>query len=80
MIAKAGTQEDAQVRERPRNSNRGPEVDEYLPRAGVRPGLAWCCAFIYWCFDEVAKAAGRTSHQPHVPHGWLPGALEQGGI
>lgn len=43
------------VREQPRNSNRGPQVDEYLRRAGVMPGYAWCCAFMYWCFDEAAK-------------------------
>ena len=55
----AGAQADAAVREQPRNSNRGPEVDVYLRRAGVPPGLAWCCAFTYWCFDEAAKQAGR---------------------
>jgi hypothetical protein len=45
----------------PRNSNRGPEVDAYLLRVGVSPGLAWCCAFTYWCFDEAALAAGRPN-------------------
>lgn len=50
------------VREDPRNSNRGAEVNLYLKRAGVHPGLAWCCAFVYWCFDEAAQAAGR--HNP----------------
>jgi hypothetical protein len=24
----------------------------------VAPGLAWCCAFTYWCFDEAAAQAG----------------------
>lgn len=43
------------VKEDPRNSNRGPKVDEYLDRAGVDSGLAWCCAFVYWCFDEGAS-------------------------
>ncbi|HIV70386.1 MAG TPA: CHAP domain-containing protein [Candidatus Aquabacterium excrementipullorum] len=61
VIAKAGSQADAGVREQPKNSNRGPEVDVYLRRAGVAPGLAWCCAFIYWCFDEVAMAKGRDN-------------------
>lgn len=46
------------VREDPRNSNRGPMVDQYLRRTGVSPGLAWCCAFTYWCFDEAAKILG----------------------
>jgi hypothetical protein len=49
------------VMEVPRNSNRGPEVDAYLLRVGVSPGLAWCCAFTYWCFDEAALAAGRPN-------------------
>jgi hypothetical protein len=49
-------EETKQVREVPRNSNRGPQVDAYLTRVGVSPGLSWCCAFVYWCFDEAAKA------------------------
>jgi hypothetical protein len=59
VLDKAGAAADAGVREQPRNGNRGPEVDEYLRRAGVTPGLAWCCAFTYWCFDEAAREAGR---------------------
>lgn len=54
----AAGEEVKQVREVPRNSNRGPQVDAYLTRAGVSPGLSWCCAFVYWCFDEAAKAMG----------------------
>jgi len=60
------------VREQPRNSNRGPQVDVFLQRAGVMPGYAWCCAFMYWCFDEAAherkvvnpmvKTAGCLDH------------------
>jgi CHAP domain len=61
VLAQAGSQADAGVREQPRNSNRGPQVDAYLKRAGVPPGLAWCCAFTYWCFDEVALSAGRSN-------------------
>lgn len=61
VLALAAGEEAKQVREVPKNSNRGPEVDEYLRRAGVRPGLAWCCAFVYWCFDEAALAAGRSN-------------------
>ena len=59
QIARA--EEKAQVREVPVNSNRGPRVEQYLARAGVGPGLAWCCAFTYWCFDEAAKAEGRKN-------------------
>jgi hypothetical protein len=49
------------VREEPKNSNRGPAVDRYLTRTGVSLGLAWCCAFTYWCFDEAAKQLGRAN-------------------
>lgn len=57
----AAGEEAKGVREVPKDSNRGTEVDEYLRRAGKRPGLAWCCAFVYWCFDEAAVAAGRDN-------------------
>jgi hypothetical protein len=57
----AAGEETRKVREVPRNSNRGPQVDEYLRRAGVNPGLAWCCAFVYWCFDEAAKRLGHPN-------------------
>lgn len=57
----AAGEEAKRVREQPMNSNRGPEVDEYLLRAGVSPGLAWCCAFVYWCFDEAAGRLQRDN-------------------
>ena len=57
----ATTEEVKQVREVPKNSNRGPQVDAYLRRAGVSPGNAWCCAFVYWCCDEAATAMGRAN-------------------
>lgn len=61
VVRTAAGEEAKGVREVPKNSNRGPEVDVYLRRAGVRPGLAWCCAFTYWCFDEAALATGRAN-------------------
>jgi hypothetical protein len=57
----AAGEEAKHVREVPKNSNRGPEVSEYLRRAGSEPGNAWCCAFVYWCFDEAAKKMGRSN-------------------
>lgn len=53
----AAGEEARPVREQPKNSNRGPEVNQYLRRTGLGPGFSWCCAFIYWCFDEAAIAA-----------------------
>jgi hypothetical protein len=61
VLAIASGEEAKKVREQPKNSNKGPEVSEYLRRTGVRPGLAWCCAFVYWCFDEAAKQHGRAN-------------------
>ena len=57
----AALEEKKGVREVPKNSNRGPEVDAYLKCAGASPGLAWCCAFVYWCFEEAALASGRAN-------------------
>lgn len=56
VLQVAAGEEAKAVREVPKNSNRGPQVDAYLRRAGVPPGYAWCCAFVYWCFDEAAQA------------------------
>lgn len=41
--------------ESPRGSNKGPMVDEYLKTVGLRPGYAWCQAFVYWCYGMAAK-------------------------
>jgi hypothetical protein len=51
------------VMEQPPGSNRGPEVDTYVLRVGRNPAdqLAWCAAFVYFCFDEAAKAVGRSN-------------------
>jgi peptidoglycan hydrolase-like protein with peptidoglycan-binding domain len=46
--------------------NRGPEIDEYISRVGLKPERAysWCQAFVYWCFDEAARKT--TSANPCV--------------
>jgi hypothetical protein len=52
------------TREEPPGSNRGPRVDQYLRRVGLDPkagSFPWCAAFVYWCFDESARALGRTN-------------------
>lgn len=61
VLAIAGTECDKDIREVPPNSNRGPAVERYLARVGLGPGFAWCCAFVYWCFDEAAKSMGRAN-------------------
>ncbi|KWT93218.1 MULTISPECIES: CHAP domain-containing protein [unclassified Variovorax] len=62
VLAVATGEEAKQVREVPMNSNRGPEVEKYLARAGVPAGLPWCCAFVYYCFDEASKTLGRAGN------------------
>lgn len=64
VLAKAESQ--VGVRETPKNSNSGPEVDGYLRCAGVPLSLPatqkpWCCAFVYWCFNETASAQGLSN-------------------
>jgi hypothetical protein len=46
--------------------NRGPRVDEYQLRTGLRlrpgaDGFAWCACFVYFCFDEAARKLGRRN-------------------
>jgi len=62
VLAVAAGEEGKQVREVPMNSNRGPDVEKYLARVGVPAGLPWCCAFVYYCFDEASKALGRAGN------------------
>lgn len=62
----ARTEEANQVREVRPPSNRGPRVDEYQTRTGLRlrngaDGFAWCACFLYWCFDEAARQLGRRN-------------------
>ncbi|PXX45308.1 CHAP domain-containing protein [Undibacterium pigrum] len=61
VLAIAGDAADKKVVEQPRNSNKGPEVDEYLRTAGKPSGLAWCVAFIYYCFNTAATALQRSN-------------------
>lgn len=46
--------------------NRGPRVDDYQTRTGLKlkvgsDGFAWCACFLYWCFDEASKSIGRKN-------------------
>jgi hypothetical protein len=48
------------VEEKPRGSNRGPEVDQYIRSVGLDPAgkHAWCMAFVFWCHQEAADILG----------------------
>lgn len=41
-------------REQPVCSNSGPMVDAYLQSVGLKPGYAWCQAFVHWCYQQAA--------------------------
>lgn len=53
VLAAAG--KEVGVMEVPAGSNSGPRVNQYLASVGEPPGLAWCAAFVYWCFEEAAS-------------------------
>lgn len=61
VLVIAAEEEAKQVREVPVNSNRGLQVEQYQKRVGASPGDPWCCAFVYWCCDEAAKALGQKN-------------------
>jgi hypothetical protein len=65
-LAFAQAEEAARVQEVRPPLNRGPRIDQYQVRAGLRlkdgmDGFAWCACFLYWCFDEAAKKLGRRN-------------------
>lgn len=48
---------DLGVEERPRGSNAGPRVNQYLAACGLRPGFAWCAAAgSVWLREALGKA------------------------
>ena len=48
------------VKEQPKGSNRGPEVEAYLKSTGLGKGYPWCMAFVYYIFNELSKKLGIT--------------------
>jgi hypothetical protein len=38
--------------------NDGAAVESYLRAVSLGKGYAWCQAFVYWCFNQAAKALG----------------------
>lgn len=47
-----------QIGQRELSKNSGPMVDKYLASVNLRPGYAWCQAFVFWCFDIASKRLG----------------------
>lgn len=57
-ILEVALQEHARgVVEVPNGSNRGPDIDKYLPQwAKTQPGPAWCCFFYSWVVRSALEA------------------------
>ncbi len=49
------------VMEDPPGSNKGTIVNQYLASVALPPGLFWCAAFVYWCFDKAAIKLGKNN-------------------
>lgn len=74
-IAIAVTQLDKQ--EDPKGSNWGHPVQDYLHKVGIDFPASWCMAFVYWSFDEAAKAIGAIT--PLVKTGGVLRAWNEAG-
>lgn len=46
------------VKEFPKGSNTGKQVEVYLKSVGLGKGYAWCMAFVYWCVLQDFVANG----------------------
>lgn len=49
------------VMEDPPGSNKGPIVDQYLSSVALPPGLFWCAAYVYWCFNNAAVKLNKNN-------------------
>lgn len=47
--------------ENPLGSNSGPDINKYHQSVGIPTGLAWCMAFVYWCYNEAYKKTGKAN-------------------
>lgn len=59
------------VLEEPKDSNRGPKVEQYLASVGLGPGNPWCAGFAYWCIQKASEAQGRRE-VPFLRTGYTP--------
>lgn len=59
------------VREVPRNSNRGPRVEEYQRATWLNgTGWPWCAAFICWLVKEMEKDFDLPFARPQTAGAW----------
>lgn len=62
------------IMEQPLESNRGPEIDEYLRAVGLNPmkgSFPWCVAFTHYCYKKAAEKLGIEN-----PHTKTAGVLD----
>ena len=55
---------NSKVKEQPKGSNAGNEVSKYLQSVGLKAGLPWCAAFVYYIFDQLSKRTGQSNPLP----------------
>jgi hypothetical protein len=59
------------VREIPRNSNRGPDVEEFQRATWLEgTGWAWCAAFVCWGMRELEKQIDYPFERPRTAGAW----------
>lgn len=59
------------VREIPRNSNRGPDVEEFQGATWLDgTGWAWCAAFVVWGMRELEKEIDYPFARPETAAAW----------
>jgi len=49
------------VEEKPKGTNWGPQVSEYLKSVGITFPASWCMAFVYWVHEKAAKETGVSN-------------------
>lgn len=52
------------VKESPKGSNKGVEVNKYLKSTGLGGGYPWCMAFVYYIFEELSKKLNISNPLP----------------
>ena len=55
-----------EVKEEPKGSNKGKDVEKYLKSTGLGPGYPWCMAFVYSVFEELSKSLGTSNPLPRT--------------
>jgi hypothetical protein len=63
-ILKSIVVKNKNVKEIPKGSNKGPDVNKYLSSVGLSPGNPWCASFVYYIFNELSNKLGITNPLP----------------